>query len=518
VKAGFRQSMAWLHTWSGLLFGWLLFAVFATGTSAYFQEEITAWMQPEVHARVGEPAAATQAAAGWLRRTAPDSPSWFITPPGKRSAVTQVYWEPGPDTPADAKTQATLGGDGEKVAARETRGGNFLYRFHYDLHYMPVIWARWIVGVAAMFMLIAILSGIVTHKKIFADFFLLRLGKGQRSWLDAHNVTGVLVLPFYLMITYTGLVTLATQYMPWGIAANYPSADKFFEEAFPYATPPERSGKAVPLAPIASMMARASHEWGGRPVGYVRVINPGDATATVEISASRDDAMSARSSTLTFDGTTGKLAARQREPGGARTTEGVMIGLHIGRYAGDMLRWLYFLSGLAGTAMVATGLILWTVKRHARLPDPERPHLGFRIVEKLNIAAIAGVPIAIAVYFLANRLIPPGLAGRGDGEIRGFFIAWGAAAIWALARPAPRAWPELLAAAALLFAAVPLASALTTPRNLLASLAAGDSVFAGFELALLCLAAAFGWAARKASRRRPAATPARRHAPAGAAA
>ena len=61
----------------------------------------------------------------------------------------------------------------------------------------------------ALLMLVAILSGIVTHKKIFRDFFTLRRGKGQRSWLDGHNATAVLALPFHLMITYTGLVTLA---------------------------------------------------------------------------------------------------------------------------------------------------------------------------------------------------------------------------------------------------------------------------------------------------------------------
>src|SRR3546814_1216143 len=87
--------------------------------------------------------------------------------------------------------------------------------------------ARWLVGIAAMAMLVAILSGIVTHKKILADFFLLRFGKGQRSWLDAHNASSVLFLPFILMITYTGLVSLATHYMPWGIAANYADEGKF---------------------------------------------------------------------------------------------------------------------------------------------------------------------------------------------------------------------------------------------------------------------------------------------------
>ncbi|MFV0278307.1 MAG: PepSY domain-containing protein, partial [Parahaliea sp.] len=47
MKEGFRQSMAWLHTWSGLVVGWVLFFVFATGTAGYFTYEITRWMEPE---------------------------------------------------------------------------------------------------------------------------------------------------------------------------------------------------------------------------------------------------------------------------------------------------------------------------------------------------------------------------------------------------------------------------------------------------------------------------------------
>ena len=39
---GLRQSMSWLHTWSGLLLGWLLYAVFFTGTLSYFRDEINA--------------------------------------------------------------------------------------------------------------------------------------------------------------------------------------------------------------------------------------------------------------------------------------------------------------------------------------------------------------------------------------------------------------------------------------------------------------------------------------------
>jgi hypothetical protein len=50
-------------------------------------------------------------------------------------------------------------------------------------------------------MLTATISGVITHKRIFVDFFTLRWSKGQRSWLDAHNVSAVLALPFHAMIS-----------------------------------------------------------------------------------------------------------------------------------------------------------------------------------------------------------------------------------------------------------------------------------------------------------------------------
>lgn len=508
MKEGFRQSMAWLHTWTGLLLGWLLFAMFATGTAAYFQDEITRWMQPEVTGAADQ-ITATEGAVRYLQTVAPDAKTWFITPPNSRSATTQVFWQPGEDAPRGSRrdTSAVLDGDGRKIEARETRGGAFLYRFHFDLHYMPVIWARYLVGIAAMFMLVAILSGIVTHKKIFADFFMLRFAKGQRSWLDAHAVTAVFALPFHLMITFTGLVTLATLYMPWGIAANYKDAGTFFDTVFAQPEQVERSGRAVPLAPIGGMMRIASAEWGGATTGFLSVRNPGDATATVSFTRAPEDAIGSRGETLTFNGTTGRPIDAGAPKGAALETESVMIGLHAGRFADWALRWLYFLSGVGGTIMVGSGLVLWTVKRRAKLPNPDRPHFGFRLVERLNVAAIAGLGAGIAAYFLSNRLLPLGMADRADWEVHSLFIVWGVMLLWAVVRSARRAWVEGLSIAALLFAAVPVVNAITTPRNLLASLLAGDWVFVGFDCAMLMLAAGFGWAAHKARRGRTAQTP-----------
>lgn len=48
MKNRLTQLMNWLYTLTGLLFGWLLVAVFLTGTLTLFDTEITSWMQPEL--------------------------------------------------------------------------------------------------------------------------------------------------------------------------------------------------------------------------------------------------------------------------------------------------------------------------------------------------------------------------------------------------------------------------------------------------------------------------------------
>ena len=53
-----------------------------------------------------------------------------------------------------------------------------------------------------MLMLVALVSGVITHKKFFTDFLTFRPGQGQRSWLDIHNVLSVTALPFHLVLTY----------------------------------------------------------------------------------------------------------------------------------------------------------------------------------------------------------------------------------------------------------------------------------------------------------------------------
>ncbi|MFH0132806.1 PepSY-associated TM helix domain-containing protein [Variovorax sp. VaC1] len=540
MKEGFRQSMAWLHTWSGLLVGWVLFMVFAAGTASYFKDEITFWMKPELHAiaQTSAPQAKTaEAAVDFLQQRGADAPRWFITLPTEREPSTSVLWLKPPPPPGSAPVERRRRFDramldpatGQAMtAARETRGGEFFYRLHFDLHYMPALWARWIVGFCAMFMLVAIFSGIVTHKRIFKDFFTFRPKKGQRSWLDAHNVTAVLALPYHLMITYTGLVTLMFMYMPWGPQVAYKDRggeQAFFSEAFPGGGRDQfkASGNKAPLAPIAPMVAQASAHWNGAAVGRITVHLPNDANSVVSIARAEGPQLSYDQPSMQFNGATGELIGAFGDvPRPAAETRGVLYGLHIGRFADPLLRALFFLSGIAGCLMVATGLLLWAVKERQKfaktLKQGGRIGLGLRLVDGLNLGAVAGLPVAMASFFWANRLLPLDVADRGEAEIRWFFIVWGATAVLGLLRPTLRMWQAQLVLGALLFSLLPVLNAFTGPAPLTVSLRSGPSAVAGFDLVVMALGfglAGAAWLVERKRRKTAAAQAARKQPPSG---
>lgn len=516
---GIRQTMSDLHIWTGLLVGWFLYAMFLTGTVSYFKDEISQWMRPELahQAQVPDAAVVAQRVADRLRTEAAGSPQWSIGIPDARNNVVSAFWR----TPGVEGRRAFQSGtfdpvSGDKVAARETGGGNFFYRFHFQFHYMPVLWGRWLAGFCAMFMLVAIVSGVITHKKIFIDFFTFRGGKGQRSWLDAHNALSVFGLPFHLMITYTGLVTLAALYMPWGSQAAFKTPaerQQLSAQLSAFVTPAKATGQAATLAPIDDMVRQAQARWGRDNIQRVNITLPGDAAARVTVSRGDEGRASVSPQFMLFEGTTGKLLETRDRVGAAAETRGVMYALHLGRFGDTATRWLYFLVSLAGTAMVGTGLVMWTVKRRQKLPDPDKPYFGFWLVERLNIAAIAGLSIAMVAFLWGNRLLPLELPKRSEWEVDLFFIVWGLALVHAMLRPAKRAWIEQLWAATAALALLPVVSAFTTGRPLWRSLLAGDGVFAGLELTLWALAALHALLAIRTARHSAKLKPARRAAP-----
>lgn len=650
----FRQSMSWLHTWAGLVLGWLLFAVFVTGTLAFFRNEITTWMQPELHS-ARDDGHGLERAVAVLERKAPDAQQWSINLQGPRSPVMNLSWREAPaagerrsagrrgeeggdadsgleppggpagrgeghraqdmqregrgDRPEGARAEGMQregrgaggraeggrgegmqregmradnaprqeahtggergpgsarpqrGGEGREMAMaapqaepaqaearqqggqqaqnrlimdpatgeilqpRQTAGGNFLYRFHFELYGMDRLTGRWIVGIATMFMFVAIISGVIVHRNIFKDFFTFRPGKGKRSWLDAHNATGVLALPFHVVITFSGLLLLGFQLMPAAVLTAYDGDTRAMAQEMrgrgnANAPLPRPSGEKAALTPLAPLVAEAEREWPMQGVGAITITNPGDARATIEIRQARTEGLSSRGAArrMVFDGVTGEVLERPpvAESSAASSAWNLMTALHMGRFASSLPRWLLFASGVLGSLMVASGLAMWVIARQKDREALGRTPRGHRLVEVLNVAAVSGLLIAIAAYFWGNRLLPADLAERNLWEIRVFFSVWVLAALHAIVRKYKAAWVEQLTLAGVLAMLLPVLNGASGGVHLGHSLGAGQLQAAGFDACALVLGALLMFAARKVSLHVPRVKPGAKSRPADA--
>jgi uncharacterized iron-regulated membrane protein len=501
-------------------------------------------MKPETHQSVPSSSQLqqTQVALNYLQKNYPDAGSWTIQLPNSRQTTTELnIRKQGEDL------QARRGGEritidsatGQVIEARDTRGGGFLYRFHFELYGVDRIWARWLVGLATMLMFVAIISGIITHKKIFKDFFTFRSGKGQRSWLDAHNATAVFALPFHIMITFSGLLLLMFMFMPWGINQVYEDRQEFFQEmrgggqqnnarnrttenrngtantaqgqsgqAQQTAGNEQRSrgerrakhqqeaGQPAALTDLAPIIANAQTQWKDNPIASIQIIAPNTTNASIELRALYAKSVIQRGvyPVLKFNGVTGKNISDDLQARNTSVPMGiynVVTVLHEARGLDLTFRWLLFFSGVLGTLMVATGLILWCVKRAPQQQKQGYKSFGYRFVEVMNIAAVIGLPIACAAYFYANRFIPFELEARLNWEIRVFFIAWLASLIYAAIRPHRQAWLELLMLATVAYALLPLINFMTGGQALWNSIANGQWMIASFDLMTWTIAILF---------------------------
>ncbi|MEM1411366.1 MAG: PepSY-associated TM helix domain-containing protein [Pseudomonadota bacterium] len=513
MKGAFRQSMTWLHTWSGLVFCWVLYFMFLTGTLGYLDEEIDHWM--EVAPPPADPvpiAQATKTAQAYLEQHAAGANRWFITPASGREAPQlsvfaqmprpEDHEEAGPeDRNVNEQLDANTGLPLAK-SERDTGGGQLLYRMHYVFHYIDRDLGYRLAGVFTMLMFVGMLTGIVVHKKIFKDFFTFRPNKGQRSWLDMHNLLSVSSLPFLIMITYSGLIFMVTVWMPGIALGTYGfDAQKLQAETSTLLGPPptERAGTLAPLMDLAELAAAVEQEWGEGRVQSMNVEFPGDANARVTVNRFSDGLLRTDGQAI-YSGVTGELIKDADTEGNKVITFAfVMLALHEGIFAGPVLRLLYVISGLIGTAMVATGAIYWTAKR--RKKEHQAQSFGFRFVEAVNIGTIFGLPVAIAAYFWANRLLPLGLEHRHDWEAHVMFITWALCLIYPVLRSSRDAWRDLAWLGAFAYLAIPVLNALTTEVGLAQSIPSGDWLMAGFDLAALgtglCFALAAWWIGRQ---------------------
>lgn len=498
MKGDFRQSMAWLHTWTGLVLGVVLFAVFWTGTLVVFEHEIDRWMMPDTRGVNPAGIGHLDGAMPVINELAGESPSWFLRMPTEREPAALLSYQ-GSDGKRRQRHLDLAGGrvlpdQGTKAAT------DFLFPLHYKLNLDWLNLGVWLVGLVGMAAVVMAVSGIVIHRGLFKELFTFRAHKRlPRASLDLHTVASVIGLPFHILMPLSGVIVMAFIFFPQAVDLVYADADnpsaEFREEARG-GLAREPAGEPGGLGSVDAMLARARTLWGGTGPAYLSLRHPGDANAYLKMFRAYPDQVALGRGRLFFDASSGELLERF-SAGPVMTVQRFLVGMHLIRFDHWPLRWLYFIGGAMGCVMVGTGFIYWLASRRKRHRQQGVP--GMRLVEGLAVGAVTGIIVATLVFFVVNRLLPleTSLAGqsRAELEVWSFFLAWIAAFAHAWLRP-DHAWREQCWAIAGLAVGAVALNAATTGDHLIRTIAEGYWPVAGMDLMLLATA---GIAARTAT-------------------
>ncbi|PRB77530.1 PepSY domain-containing protein [Pseudomonas sp. MYb185] len=486
-----RQAMTGLHTWGGLLPSWLLFVIIFTGTLACFDKELERWMRPALHVPASETVMSTDAISTWLgdNISAPLHAYWMHGPTD-RAPYWQLGWEE--DATGVRGKAAFDPANGQRLA--DTLGGEFFFTLHYNLHAGQL--GMYIVGLAGMFMLTALVSGIIIHRRIFKDFFTLRPNaNGQRAWLDAHNLFGVIGLPFHLVLAYTGVAVFVASYMPAGALVAYNGDPMAFysEVQGGYHRNELHQPPGTPVS-IDGLIEDARQHWQTSDIGWVIVEHPHDASSIVSVRRLDPSRIGSPQDALSYDAFTGELLNQQQAPSAYRAYIW-LVGLHMAQFGGQIVRVLYGLLGLAGCMMLVAGNNVWLRKR-AKRQSP-----GLTLVRALNTAVFFGLPIASLALLWGNRFIPSELTSRTTAEAWSFAGAWLLVTLFALLthRQPTRQTRTLFAVLGLLGLGLPLVNYLTTTDGHLLATINHAPMLAAVDLVMLLTGGLCSWRAVKAS-------------------
>ena len=412
MKPTFRKSMIWLHTYTGLIGGWLLFAIFLTGTLSYYNAEFTHWMTKSELNTQSQKKLVEQGLDA-LNQKGADAQRWYMGLPDERGSTYYLSYQKG-----RSRESFTLDSQGSQVEqSAETRGGDFFRTFHYTILLRD--WGgRYYTGVAAMLMLIGVFTGIYTHRRFFKDFFTLRLDRKRQFLTDFHAVSGIVTIPFCFVICLSALFIYINLYQPLTVSSyfdSYRDLDRQVSTGYPDSKPTgQRIANGVDIEKVWQQLPQY---WGEDfTVSSVSIKHPLDKGAQIVVSRVKQDNLSNKSESLAFDYLGNKLADMEDEDT-ARSIRRIFYGLHEAHFASPALRAMLFILGLLSTLLISTGSIIWLEKRQSKVEKSV-----YLWVNKLNHACFYGLLFAIAAYLLVTK---SGTSVSAESvEIEVFLYSW----------------------------------------------------------------------------------------------
>jgi uncharacterized iron-regulated membrane protein len=482
LKARETRTLVAVHGWAGAVLGLLLYAVIVTGSAAVFANEIKTWSG----GLLGTSEPMSQPLTAVLARLEAETPKEFrddlslrTTPAGNLLAFFHtdeivdgarrergVLYTIGPGGRVISREE----GDGRDLAANDPYAA--LGRFYVDLHvrlHVPNPWGLILTGILGLAMLVAAVSGILMHRHLFRDIFLLRGRERLVGLRDLHSVAGTWTLPHAFVLAFTGA------YLSFTIAVALPMLAKIAFKGDVREMVTTLNGmravdaRQAAIAGIDDILSDARQR-AGAPLLIAGWENRGRADSRITIfPAPRDGELTAMR--LIYDGSTGELI-RERPIVGTKPSLGAsLLGLigpvHFGNFAGWWSRAVWFALGVASAYVAWSGLNLWVRRRAGQR--------GWRALGRITVWVGGGLPFAMAAAAAAHFISLPSLA-TVFWTPTAFLIAAALAlvpAVWV--RSIERVPPLLFGATGILLASLPLLRAAADGPGWRAALASGHS-------------------------------------------
>ena len=283
---------------------------------------------------------------------------------------------------------------------------------HYEF-LIPDPYGEYFVGLIGILAMGIVTFGVLLHIKWKKDYRTFRIKRSFRVWIsDFHKLAGLWVLPFHIVITYTG-ATLGLGGLLIILAA-YSSFNGDQDAAIEAVLGAETEflGKQCEMLPIGEQLKKASEHWGSRYgesyIAGFEIHHYGDCSADISISSAIPGYLVA-SNLIAFSLVNGEVIKEIDwidSDFGSRWFA-TLGPLHFGHFAGYFGKWFYVLSALVLSALIISGLLLWVDKKSE---TPSENKLEYFFVDRLMKTGLS-VSVAISSASLVMLLTATQIAG-----------------------------------------------------------------------------------------------------------